>query len=273
PGGAAAAPRPGTRAEARLQARAAARGSARPAGPDASGRLIPAFDASRDEEQDTGRGRRAPSRLPMFAAVGIAIAVVGVGAGALLSTGGDDDGGQDDQAPVSASAPAAPAPSGSASASPSGDPVAKGQAAELDALLLDSNDSRASVIASVGKIRACQDLGTAAKDLRAAAGERNSLVTRLDGVEIGKLPSNVDLKASLRKAWQASAEADNHYAAWADQMAGKRGCKKGKARNTPQTAQAEAASGRATQAKERAAYLWNMIAKEHGLTTHTKEEL
>ncbi|MEV8317301.1 hypothetical protein AB0Q95_24345 [Streptomyces sp. NPDC059900] len=212
-----------------------------------------------------GRTGRTGSKVPLFAAVGVAIAVIGVGAGALLSGGGGDE---EKAAPktVSDSAPSDEKPS------PSVDP-AEEQAIALDKLLADSNNSRDSVIAAVRNVGKCDNLGQSATDLRNAAKQRNGLVTRLSQLSVDKLPANAQLTASLTKAWKASAAADNHYAAWAGQVAGKKGCKKGHARGTPQAVAGNKSSGEATTAKQEAAGLWNAIAQKYGLTKRDKSQL
>ncbi|MGW0906965.1 hypothetical protein [Streptomyces sp. NPDC002853] len=210
-------------------------------------------------------GGRTGSKVPLFAAVGVVIALVGVGAGALLSGGGGDEE-KDSPQTVSESAPADEKPS------PSVDPV-KEQAVALDKLLADSNNSRDSVIGAVRNVGKCTDLAQSATDLRNAAKQRNGLVTRLSQLSVDKLPANAQLTASLTKAWKASAAADNHYAAWAGQVAGKKGCKKGHARTTPQAVAGNKSSGEATTAKQEAAGLWNTIAEQYGLTTRDKSQL
>ncbi|MGP4044197.1 hypothetical protein [Streptomyces sp. 2A115] len=215
-----------------------------------------------------GRGGRTRSRVPLVAAVGVGIAVLGIGAGALLSAGGGGDDDKDDESkPVAATAPAT-----DGSASPSADP-AKEQAVALDKLLADSNDSRDSVIKAVTNVRACTDLGAAATDLRNAAKQRNGLVTRLAALPVDKLPNQAQLTAALNSAWKASAAADTHYAAWADQVAGKKGCPKGKARTTGQTQAGNRESGTATTEKAKAAKLWNSIAQTYGLTERQPNQL
>ncbi|MFE9112987.1 hypothetical protein ACFYN9_25645 [Streptomyces collinus] len=213
------------------------------------------------------RGGRTGSRVPVIAAVGIGIAVLGVGAGALLAGGGggDDEGG--DNKTVAGSAPAT-----DGSASPSADP-ARAQAVELDKLLADSGNSRSTVINAVADVKGCDNLAEAAKDLRDAAKQRTGLVTRLSGIEVDQLPGHAALTTALTKAWQASASADNHYAAWADQTAGKKGCKKGQARPTGQTQAGNRASGVASTEKAKAAGLWNGIAKKYGLTERQPTQL
>ncbi|MGW7717284.1 hypothetical protein ACWGKK_23640 [Streptomyces chartreusis] len=224
--------------------------------------------AGDDDGGRGGRGGRTGSRLPLIAAVGVGIAVLGIGAGALLAGGGgDDDKGEENQ-PVSATAPA-----NEDSASPSADP-AEQQAVALDKLLADSGDSRTSVINAVDAVKSCDNLGKAAQDLRDAARQRNQLVTDLSKLSVDQLPNHAALTSALNKAWQASASADNHYAAWADQVAGnKKLCKKGQARSTGQTQAGNRASGTASEQKKTAAGMWNGIAKKYGLTERQPTQL
>ncbi|WP_309143987.1 hypothetical protein [Streptomyces sp. PKU-MA01144] len=221
-------------------------------------------NSSRDSARNSSRNS---ARLPLIAAVVVGCAVLGLGASALMFGGGGDD-------PQSANTgvAAATSPATGAAGEAAEDPV-RAQAVELDKLLADSNDSRAAVIRSVESIKTCQNLDQAAADLRGAAEQRRGLVTRLQGLSVDELPDNQALTASLRKAWEASASADDHYAAWAGQVGEKKGCKGGKARSTGQTAQGNAQSGVATKAKREAATIWNRIAAKHGLTERSAEQL
>jgi hypothetical protein len=223
----------------------------------------PGGDRRGARDDDGGRGGRR-SRVPLIAGVGVVIAILGVGAGALLSGGGGKSDANKTVAATSA------ATGGSSSA---GSDAAKEQAVALDKLLADSGSSRASVIRAVGNVKACDKLGDSASDLRDAAKQRAELVTRLSQLAVDKLPDNAALTAALTTAWKASASADNHYAAWADQAAGKHGCKKGQARTTGQTAAGNAASGTASNQKTKAAALWNTIAKTYGLTQRRPTQL
>ncbi|MPY61526.1 hypothetical protein [Streptomyces spongiae] len=223
--------------------------------------------AGRAADRHDGGGRsRTGSRVPLIAAVGVGIAVLGIGAGALLSLGGGDDKQNADNKPVAAASDAAESPSASA------DP-AKEQAVALDKLLADSGDSRSAVINAVADIRRCDNLAKAATDLRAAAKQRGDLVTRLSQLSVDKLPDNAALTTALTNAWKASASADNHYAAWADQTGKKKGCRKGQARSTPQTLAGNRASGTASTEKNKAAKLWNSIASTYGLTQRQPTQL
>ncbi|MEU6366311.1 hypothetical protein ABZ876_11250 [Streptomyces sp. NPDC046931] len=232
---------------------------------DAAG--APGMPAGRDGGDEGGGGIR--SRIPLLAAVGVGIVVLGIGAGALLG-GGGGDGKDNHSTSVAATGPA----KDSSSSSPDGADPAQAQAAALDKLLADSGNSRGTVIKAVADVKGCQNLDQAANALRDAAKQRNDLVTRLSGLAVDKLPGHGELTAALTSAWKASAAADTHYAAWADQVSGnKKACKKGQARTTGQTAAGNRASVTASAQKSKAAGLWNAIAQKYGLTQRQPTQL
>ncbi|MEV6956208.1 hypothetical protein [Streptomyces sp. NPDC051183] len=209
---------------------------------------------------------------PAIIAAGvIGLVVAGLGVGSLLGNGDgkpqNSDPGAVAAAPSAAKGSAAP---GEAPLDP-----AQPQAVQLDKLLADSNDSRASVIRAVEDIKGCRNLDQAATDLRAAARQREELVTRLQELKVDKLPDNVKLTAALSKAWQASADADESYADWADDVnhGDKDKCKDGRAKSTDNASDGNKSSGEATKAKEQAAGLWNSIAAKYGLTKRDKSQL
>ncbi|MGW0117581.1 hypothetical protein [Streptomyces sp. NPDC003327] len=227
-------------------------------------------DAYYEEEAPAPR-RKSP--LALIAAVVVGCAVVGLGAGALLS-GGDEDKdpkGTGQNVAASSEPPASSAPASEPAEKPA-DP-AEPQAKELDKLLATSNSSRDTVISSVESIKQCKNLDQAAADLRGAAEQRRGLVTSLKSLSVDKIPDNAALTAALTKAWQASAAADDHYAAWAVQVKDKKNCKGGKARTTPQLLAANEKSGEATTAKRKAAGLWNPTADKYGLERRTATQL
>ncbi|GAA2136971.1 hypothetical protein GCM10009802_45910 [Streptomyces synnematoformans] len=225
-------------------------------------------------EDDERRGS-----IPRWAAVAIgtaACAAVGITAGWLLSSG---DGGGETASGATPSASADRDPGGKEDGGKDGgkddrnkpvkDDPAEAQAEKLDALLAESNNSRDAVIRSVENIRKCKALGKAATDLRSAAGQRRDLVNRLSNMTVDRLPSHQQLTRSLTDAWNASASADDHYAAWAD--AAKRGKRCSGGGN--HLSAGNRASGEATTAKEQAAGLWNPIADEYDLTRREATEL
>ncbi|MYW47136.1 hypothetical protein, partial [Streptomyces sp. SID161] len=223
---------------------------------------------SYDAEPDGGGRRGGRSRVPLIAAVGVGLIVVGVGAGALLSAGGGKDQGGDDKGQTVA----ATSPATQGSSSPAVDP-ARQQAVELDKLLADSGSSRASVIQAVADVKQCDKLDQAAGTLRGAAAQRNQLVARLGKLTTDKLHAQGQLRDALTKAWQASAAADNHYAAWAGQAKGHKGCHKGHARTTGETQAGNRESGTASAQKTKAAAMWNAIAQKYGLTQRQPTQL
>ncbi|MFD9355595.1 hypothetical protein [Streptomyces sp. NPDC060031] len=214
----------------------------------------------------------SPRRVsPAIIAAGvIGLVVAGLGVGSLLGDGGGKPQNSDP------GAVAAPPTTAKGSAAPGEAPLdpAQPQAVQLDKLLADSNDSRANVIRAVDDIKGCRNLDQAATDLRGAARQREELVTRLQELKVDKLPDNAKLTAALTKAWQASADADNSYADWADDVNhDKEKCKDGKAKSTGNASEANKSSGEATKAKDSAAAQWNAIAAKYGLTKRDKSQL
>ncbi|MEU7073531.1 hypothetical protein AB0B30_23770 [Streptomyces narbonensis] len=226
-------------------------------------------DAYYDDEPEPPR-RKSP--VALIAAVVVGCAVVGLGAGMLLS--GEDE--KDPKTPGQNVAASSAAPSATTTTPPPTEkPVdpAEPQAKELDKLLATSNSSRDTVISSVEQIKQCKNLDKAASDLRGAADQRRGLVTKLRTLSVDKIPNNPALTAALTKAWQASAAADDHYAAWAVQMKAKKACKDGKAKSTNRLAEANKKSGEASAAKKQAAGLWNPTAVKYGLDKRTPTQL
>ncbi|MER8042101.1 hypothetical protein [Streptomyces sp. NPDC094032] len=230
------------------------------------------YDQGYDEHgYDEPEPPRRKSPVALIAAVVAACAVVGLGAGMLFS--GGDKGDKTDQKGSQNVAAGSSAPAtGGDGTEKAADPV-EAQAKALDKLLADSGNSRDAVIRSVEAIKTCSNLDQAATDLRGAAEQRRGLVTRLQSLSVDKLPDSGALTASLTKAWQASAAADDHYAAWADQAKSKKVCKGGRARSTSSLAEANKESGEASAAKREAAGLWNPTAEKYGLTKRGQTQL
>ncbi|WP_147450830.1 hypothetical protein [Streptomyces hoynatensis] len=218
--------------------------------------------------------RRSP--LLIVAAVVLGCAVIGLGAGALL--GGGDGGGSDTETSQSAAAGDSEQPGDGETGADggetpqdegqdeAGDEEARAQAEALSALLDQSNDSRDAVVGAVADVRSCKHLGRAAQDLRAARDQRNGLVTQLNSLELDALPDGEALGQALVEAWQSSAQADENYAAWAEEAANNRDlCHGGQLRRTDRADQGDAASQQATEAKQHAAELWNPVARQYGL--------
>jgi hypothetical protein len=233
---------------------------------------------------DDGPARR---RFPvaLVLAVVLTSALVGLIAGAVLNSGsgseGSDTSEQADSGGGSAAGGAGEsegsggAPADDEEKKEESDDAARQQAEDLSTLLEDSNNSRDAVISAVEDVRSCSRLAAAARDLRSAADQRERLVERLGELDLDQLPDGDSLAEALTEAWEASAEADDRYADWADDAREDRRevCRRGQARHTDSATEGDQASGTATQAKENAADLWNPIAREYGLPERTASQL
>ncbi|MGW4891457.1 hypothetical protein ACWEQL_04200 [Kitasatospora sp. NPDC004240] len=202
--------------------------------------------------------------------------VAGCAAGAILvaflMSGGDDEKGQDKKpaaAPVVTGTPGA-GPSATASGPATVSPETKTQAQALSELLGTANDSRQAVIGAVAAVQKCDKLPESQQALAAAAGQRKDLQAKLAQLKTDKLPSGQQLVEQLNQAWQASATADEEYAAWAADA--QTACEPKKSDN-PHYKNAVAASGTATTAKKQASALWNAIAGQTGLPTKSDGDL
>jgi hypothetical protein len=209
--------------------------------------------------------QRSPSMRTLTIAVVAGCAVLGVGLGALLSGG----------AAASASAgKAGGAARHGASAGPG--PADKSaqleQAQKLSELLETASSNRSAVVNAVASVQACQALQQAQQTLTSAAQARADLVTQLDQLQVSALPSGTELVAKLTAGWQASQQADSHYAAWAAESTGP--CqKKHHPKDGGEKAAGDAASSNATLAKREAAELWNRIASANNLPAKSPERL
>jgi hypothetical protein len=226
----------------------------------------------RYDDEDGGRRRMSPKVL-----VGVVVAgcvVAGLVVGGLMNSGGkasaDNAGGSTPSASDSAAATSPAAGAGKDDGADS----AEAQAKALDKLLASSNASRTSVVSAVESIKGCKNLQNAAADLRAAASQRDGLVTKLGALPVDQLPDHDKLTTALTKAWNASSAADGHYAKWADQAANNGSvCRGGHARTTAETKAGNRESGTATSQKQEAVKLWNAIADKYGLTKRKYSQL
>ncbi|MFJ9605526.1 hypothetical protein ACIRS1_04125 [Kitasatospora sp. NPDC101176] len=251
-------------------------------------------DYADPDDGDRPGNRKAPLLI------GFALLLVlAVGGGLLMAArNGDDKNGQAAPAP-SATAPTsagnpppAPAPTGtdaapsgaatdpaSAGATPSptasgAGPNAKGQAQALDDLLTQGESAKAPIGSAVAKVTSCPakaDIESAAQVFDNGAKQRDDLLRKLAGVGVGDVPGGADAVASLKQAWQLSADIDRAYASWARAVAGQ-GCS-GSAPNTADKKHADELNPQATQAKKDFAAKWKPIADSYGLTPRTQDRI
>ncbi|MED7955397.1 hypothetical protein [Streptomyces sp. BE303] len=218
-----------------------------------------------------GRGGRSSTKLIVGAVVAGCLAAA-VLVAVLMDK--DEPTGQEPKAtPVATGGAAAGSAGPTPTAGPSTatvSPEVKAQAQALSDLLGTANDSRQAVVSAVGSVQKCEKLPESQQALTAAAGQRRELQTKLAALKTDKLPGGQQLVEQLNAAWQASAGADDEYAAWAGDAQG--GCEPRKTDNQHYK-NAVQASGTATTAKKQAAGLWNTVAGQTGLPTRTDGDL
>ncbi|WP_052440558.1 hypothetical protein [Streptacidiphilus anmyonensis] len=219
-----------------------------------------------DQGYDDEPHRNRPSMRTLGIAVVAGCAVVGIALGALLSGGGSSASAAGDKG--------AGAKHGATAGGPGpGDKTAQlAQARELSSLLETASSNRTAVVNAVASVKACQALPDDQTTLTFAAQARAALVTKLGQLQVSALPSGADLVAKLTAGWQASQQADSHYAAWAAESVGP--CqKKHRPKDGGESVAAVAASSNATIAKREAAELWNKIATANNLPTKESSQL
>ncbi|MEV6973357.1 hypothetical protein [Kitasatospora sp. NPDC093806] len=250
-----------------------------------------------DDDEDGAGSKRAPL-LIAFAL----LFVLALGGGILWAV--KDKGSSTDQAGPAPSATAgsaapsgnpqpAPAPTGSAgaptpaasdtaaaspSATPSptagGGPNAQTQAKALDDLLTQGESAKAPIGNAVAKVNSCPaktDIDSSAQVFDNGAKQRDQLLTKLGGLTVTDVPGGADAVASLKSAWQLSADIDRAYAAWARAVSAQ-GCS-GSAPNTADKKRADELNPQATQAKKDFVAKWKTIADQFGLTPRTQDRI
>ncbi|MFE7525613.1 hypothetical protein ACFU7Y_07805 [Kitasatospora sp. NPDC057542] len=230
------------------------------------------FDQGYDATQAGGSGRGGrPSNKLIIGGVVAGCAVAGILVAVLVGGGEPKDGKK--TTPVAAAGTTTAAGPGTPSASGSGaavDPDVKAQAQPLSDLLGTASDSRSSVVSAVGSVQKCDKLPESQQALTAAAGKRRELQGKLGQLKTDKLPGGQQLVDQLNAAWTASAQADDEYAAWAQDAQGSCDAKK---QDNQHYKNAVQASGTATTAKKQAATLWNAIAAQTGLPNRNDGDL
>ena len=175
-------------------------------------------------------------------------------------------------APTSSPAVSSPVPSPVSSAVPSPAVPSRRQAAQaLAALLAQSGTDRAAVTQAVGAVAGCSPgLSQDETIFSNAASSHQALLAKL-----AALPDRSALPASmlqdLTTAWQASGQADQDFAMWAqDEIS--HGC----STNYQSDASYQAATvpdDQATKDKKAFAALWTAIANEYGLPLYQYNQI
>jgi hypothetical protein len=175
--------------------------------------------------------------------------------------------------------PSASAASTASAASPSTASVAASSTANvvasLDALLDGSAAARGNVAVTATNLQSCRvPAAQAAVTFRRARDERNRLAaeaTALSGTSAVGAPGVGDAVRAFISLQRSSAQADDAFADWADEVA-TAGCR-GTARHTTNWDLANRYSGDASAAKARFVRLWNPIAARSGLDARSADAI
>jgi hypothetical protein len=138
-------------------------------------------------------------------------------------------------------------------------------AAQIDALLQQAVQLRAGVQPDVDEILDCADAEAGAAGLRAVAGQRRQLAAQLRSVDLTTLSGGSNMVEALASAWDASAKADDDFAAWGDDN---RGCTGTADVDDAHYRAATALSDRATHGKQTFLVSWNPDAPANGVSTY-----
>ncbi|GAA2837229.1 hypothetical protein RMN57_12530 [Kitasatospora sp. CM 4170] len=186
-------------------------------------------------------------------------------------------------APVPTDAAGAPSPTAGDTASPGASasptagaagPNAQSQAKALDELLTQGESAKAPIGNAVAKVNSCPakaDIDSSAQVFDSGAKQRDQLLTKLAALSVTDLPGGADAVATLKSAWQLSADIDRAYASWARAVSAQ-GCS-GSAPNTADKKRADELNPQATQAKKDFVAKWKPIADTYGLTTRTQDRI
>jgi hypothetical protein len=161
----------------------------------------------------------------------------------------------------SASASASASGSGSGSTRPAGRQPGVAQASVIAGYLTQSGQARQGIGTAISAISRCTDIPAAVTTLENAADVRTRILAGLASADVSALPNGAAAVADLSRAMQASADADRHYAAWGQTIAGCRA----QAPHNAEFVAAQQADITATAAKQRFADEWNPIAARYGL--------
>jgi hypothetical protein len=166
-------------------------------------------------------------------------------------------------------------PASSTASSPESSTSGTDVVASLDALLTESVAARGDVAATVSRLQSCQVPATQAGDtFRRASESRNRLATDatvISAAAVSAVPGAGDAVRAFIALQRTSAQADDAFAAWADEVAAA-GC----TRHAPHTVNwrlANRLSSDASTQKARFVLIWNPLATAQGLTPRTADAI
>jgi hypothetical protein len=160
----------------------------------------------------------------------------------------------------------------STSTSPSSSPPSQQQAADsLAGLLANSVADRSSIVPAVQDVNQCgPDLSQDPETFQNAATSRQSLISQLADLP-GRSTLPAQMLQNLASAWQASVQADQDFAQWAQDEVSQ-GCVQND-HSDPNYQAAGVPDSEATTAKKAFVGFWDPIASEYGLPSYQWNQL
>ncbi len=143
-------------------------------------------------------------------------------------------------------------------------PLARPQAAAIDALMSSSAVGRAYLLEALDDVKACTVTISTMSQIRAAAAARLDLLARVDEATVSDLPHGTTIKADLRGAVDGSYQADRAYLAWVE-AAWARGAEQCPTHGDATWPAVDAANAVAGAAKRKLVGDWNPVATRYGL--------
>lgn len=174
-----------------------------------------------------------------------------------------------------AASPVAPSTGGSGSSDqpPAGTASAAATAAAgtVDALLDHSTQGRSQLVDTIEGLRECRLGGAEAKaSFDQVAANRKTLIDSLGSAPFEDLPSGGSLRAMLAEAWGYSLQADQAFAAWAEDASWSGTC----GTDDASYRAAQSASTQAQASKKAFLAAWNTtVAGPYGLQTRTSDRI
>ncbi|MFC0864028.1 hypothetical protein ACFHYQ_17165 [Sphaerimonospora cavernae] len=162
-------------------------------------------------------------------------------------------------------------PSESAESESEAGTTAYGQAAAIDALLDRSEPSRGALQRAINQILRCSGVSKGVSAIEKVTRQRGEQAGQAKKLDVDALDDGYELKDTLVRALTASHRADKAYLKWAKRFRAS-GCR-GRTVGDSAFDAGNRASESATAAKTEFVYLWNPIAREHGLPTRREAEI
>lgn len=152
--------------------------------------------------------------------------------------------------------------------------TAAAQEAQAVSEIVNSSASDRSLVAQAVQyeVGACQNVGQGVTDLQRAAADRQRLLQEVQQLDVSALDGGAQLQSDLANAFQHSYDADNAYAAWAQDVENA-GCTGSAPTDDTNMSAGDADSAQATTSKDAFIQDWQPIAGQYSLPVPAEGDL